>query len=306
MSSFSRFGSALLALAIVTPAVSSAAENDEPPGPVLRVPGFPPVQLPRANPGFEPLHPGPGDNSADGLDRPNSDLYHEFGTVTPGGGAKSRNRAAQPDYGGLVIGPGGIVKPTPRPTAPPAPKQLTPEEKQAQIRKALRPATPLAIARRKTLDDLYTKLAAAKDENEAKGLASLISAVWMRSGSDTADLLMARAETAIASKNLPLALSVLDKLVELKPKWAEAWNKRATVRYLSGDLNGSMADVDRTLKLEPNQFSALSGLAMILQQTGFDRRALQVYRRVLSIYPHQPDIERTVDRLTLQVEGQGI
>ena len=67
-----------------------------------------------------------------------------------------------------------------------------------------------------------------------------------------------------------------------------------------------MADVDRTLKLEPNQFSALSGLAMILQQTGFDRRALQVYRRVLSIYPHQPEIERTVDKLTLQVEGQGI
>ena len=328
MSSIIWFGSALFALAIVTPAFSSAAESDDPPGPVLRVPGFPPVQLPRANPGFEPLHPPPGDNSADGLDRPNSDLYHEFGTVTPGGGAKSRNRV-QPDYGGLVIGPGGIVKPTPRPTAPPVPdhrapaakhaqqpnprpaappkpKQLTPEEKQAQIRKALRPPPPLAVARRKTLDDLYTKLAAAKDENEAKGLASLISAVWMRSGSDTADLLMARAETAIASKNLPLALSVLDKLVELKPKWAEAWNKRATVRYLSGDLNGSMADVDRTLKLEPNQFSALSGLAMILQQTGFDKRALQVYRRVLSIYPHQPEIERMVDKLTLQVEGQGI
>ena len=301
MSSVSRFGSALLALAIASPTLSSAAESDDPPGPVLRVPGFPPVQLPRANPGFEPLHPLPGDNSAGGIDRPNNDLYHEFGTVTPGGGAKTRNRIQQ-DYGGMVGGPGGVVKPP----APPKPKQLTPEEKQAQIRNALRPATPLAIARRKTLDDLYTKLAAAKDETEAKGLASLIAAVWMRSGSDTANLLMARAENAIAAKDYPLALSVLDKLVELQPKWAEAWNKRATVRYLSGDLNGSMADVDRTLKLEPNQFSALSGLAMILQQTGFDRRALQVYRRVLSIYPHQPEIERTVDKLTLQVEGQGI
>ena len=306
MSSVSRcFGSALLALAMAAPAVTSAAEGDDPPGPVLRVPGFPPVQLPRANPGFEPLHPRPGDNSADGLDRPDNDLYHEFGTVTPGGGAKARDRAQQ-DYGGLVIGPGGVVKPTAKPTAPPKPKQLTPEEKQAQIRKALRPATPLAVARRKTLDDLYTKLAAAKDENEAKGLASLITAVWMRSASDTANLLMARAENAIATKNYPLALNVLDRLVELQPSWAEAWNKRATVRYLSGDLNGSMADVDRTLKLEPNQFSALNGLAMILQQTGFDKRALQVYRRVLSIYPHQPEIERNVEKLTLQVEGQGI
>ena len=298
---------AVFALAVVSPAAPSvAAEDDDPPGPVLRIPGFPPVQLPRANPGFEPLHPrAPRNNSAGGVERPDNELYHEFGTVTPGGGAKSRNRVQQ-DFGGLVIGPGGVVKPAPKVSAPPKPKQLTPEEKQAQIRKALQPSPPLAIARRKTLDDLYTKLAAAKDESEAKGLASLISAVWMRSGSDTANLLMTRAATAVAAKNLPLALSVLDKLVELQPKWAEAWNRRATVRYMSGDLDGSMADVDRTLKLEPNHFAALSGLAMILQHTGFDKRALQVYRRVLSIYPHQPDIEKTVDKLTLSVEGQGI
>ena len=301
---------------MASPSLPAFAESDEPPGPVLRVPGFPPVQLPGANPGFEPLHPrsdshsagnnGVGSNSADGLDRPDNDLYHEFGTVTPGGGAKSRNRVQQ-DYGGMVVGPGGLVRPPPpKAAALPKPKQLTPEEKQAQIRAALRPPAPLATARRKTLEDLYVKLAAAKDESEAKGLASLIAAVWMRSGSDTANLLLTRAQSAIAAKNYPLALSVLDKLVELQPTWAEAWNKRATVRFLSGDLNGSMADVDRTLKLEPNQFSALGGLALILQQTGFDKRALQVYRRILSIYPHQPLIEQTIDKLSLQVEGQGI
>ena len=67
-----------------------------------------------------------------------------------------------------------------------------------------------------------------------------------------------------------------------------------------------MADVDHVLKLDPNHFAALNGLAMILQRTGFDKRALQVYRRELAIYPHQPDLEKVVEKLTLEVEGQGI
>ncbi len=212
----------------------------------------------------------------------------------------------------MVIGPGGVVKPpartdrrlgSPKTAAKAAP---TFEEKQAQIRKALIPQQPLSVARRKTLDDLYGKLAGAKDENEAKGVASLIMAVWLRSGSDTANLLMARADSAIASQDYPLALSVLDRLVELQPGWAEAWNKRASARYLAGDLNGSMADVDRVLKLEPKHFAALNGLAMILQRTGFNKRALQVYRRELAIYPHRTDIEQLVEKLSAEVEGQGI
>ena len=67
-----------------------------------------------------------------------------------------------------------------------------------------------------------------------------------------------------------------------------------------------MSDVEQVLKLEPNHFAALSGMAMILQRTGFDKRALQIYRRELTIYPHQPELEKLVEKLTLEVEGQGI
>ena len=224
--------------------------------------------------------------------------------MTPGGGARAYDRGQS--FGGTVVGPGGVIKPPPKRVQAPKPKPLTPEEKQAQIRKALTPPPPVAVVRRRGLDDLYAKLAASKDEDEAKQVAAVIAAVWMRSGSDTANLLMVRAETAAARKNYPLALTVLDSLVALQPSWAEAWNKRATVRYLSGDLNGAMADVDHVLKLEPNHFAALNGLAMILQQTGFEKRALQVYRRELAIYPHQPEIEKLVEDLSREVEGQGI
>ena len=300
----------LLSFALVTLAMISQAslvradDADGGSNPVLRIPGLPPVPLPPGTHVFGPGQRDPAGDPSGDLQRPDADIYHEFGTVTPGGGVHALDGTR--DFGGMVVGPGGVIRPEPKPIRRAAPKVLTPEEKQAQIRKALTPQPPLAVVRRKTLDDLYVRLAAAKDESEAKGVASLIVAVWNQSGSDTANLLMARAEQAALTRDYPLALSVLDKVVSLRPGWAEAWNKRATVRYLAGDLNGSMADVDHVLKIEPNHFAALNGLAMILQRTGFSKRALQVYRRELAIYPHQPEIEQIVEKLTSEVEGQGI
>ena len=232
-----------------------------------------------------------------------SDPFRDFGTrVLPNG-------RGRPDNYGTVIGPGGVVPPPPEPkrrAIAPKKKTLTAEEQAAAIRRALTPKPSLSAARRHTLDDLYGKLAAASEAEEAKGLATLIANIWMRSGSDTANLLMQRAAKAQATNAYPVALDLLDRIVELQPNWAEAWNRRATVRFLAGDLDGSMADVEHVLKLEPKHFGALQGMGLILQKTGFDKQALEVYRRALAIYPHQPELKETVDKLTLQVEGQGI
>ncbi len=315
-----RLVSLVTALAILSPApfAWAADDGDAPDAPTLRIPGLPPIPMPPGTHVYGPDSGVPG-NRAPQVATPDADLYHEYGTVTPGGGRRDKGglpgyggvggRAGADLYGGTVIGPGGVVKTMPdvrRQAAEPKTPPLTAEQKQAQIRKALTPKPSMAFSRRQTLDDLYGKLAQAKDEDESKGLASLIAAVWMRSGSDTADLLMARSEKAIADKNYPLAVEVLNRIVELQPTWAEAWNKRASARYLAGDLDGAMSDVEQVLKLDPNHFAALSGMAMILQRTGLDKRALQIYRRELAVYPHQPELEKMVEKLTLEVEGQGI
>src|SRR5262245_28790566 len=61
-----------------------------------------------------------------------------------------------------------------------------------------------------TLDRLFERLAAAKTPEEAKGIANLIQRRWARSGSDTADLLMTRAQDALKARELPLAIELLD------------------------------------------------------------------------------------------------
>jgi tetratricopeptide (TPR) repeat protein len=155
-----------------------------------------------------------------------------------------------------------------------------------------------------TLDDLYARLALAKDADETSGLVTAIDRLELDSGSDAGDLLMARVIAAINLKNYEVALALLDKIVVLQPDWAEAWNKRATVRYIIDDYDGSMADIAHVLKLEPRHFGALSGMGMILERGGFREDALRAFRRALAIAPHLETLKSNVDRLTKSVEGQ--
>jgi tetratricopeptide (TPR) repeat protein len=158
--------------------------------------------------------------------------------------------------------------------------------------------------RQKILDELFDRLGKAGDESEAKGIAGAIDRVWMRSGSDTADLLMKRAVQAIGHKNLTLSQDILDKIVIIDPTWAEGWNKRATARYLADDDTGAMEDLAHVIALEPRHYAALAGMGFILQRRGFDKLALRAFRRAIEINPQQEDLRKIVDKLTLEVEGQ--
>ena len=166
------------------------------------------------------------------------------------------------------------------------------------------PPTPPTHAQ--ILDRLFVRLAKASDPDEAAGIAGVIERLWMQSGSDTADLLMARAMEAAQASHRDVALSLLDKIVVLDPGWAEAWNKRATLRFLDNDDSGAMEDIGHTLALEPRHFGALSGMGFILKRNGLEKGALTALRRAQSIYPESPDIKKAVDDLVPDVEGRDL
>ena len=52
------------------------------------------------------------------------------------------------------------------------------------------------------------------------------------------------------------------------------------------DFGRSLADIRQVLTREPRHFGALAGLGMIMQELGDDKRALDVYRRVIEVNPH--------------------
>lgn len=173
---------------------------------------------------------------------------------------------------------------------------------------AARPA-PLPRAgeagRRGTLDDLFARLAAAKDEDEAKGVAQLIERRLGRSGSDTADLLMVRSAEALESKDAALAIELLDRVTQLKPDWAEAWARRASAFYLLDDPVDAMADLHKALEREPRLFAAWAALGHIAMANDDKRQALAAFRRALAIHPFL-DVKRIVERLAPEIDGRDL
>jgi tetratricopeptide (TPR) repeat protein len=151
------------------------------------------------------------------------------------------------------------------------------------------------------LDSLYRRLALAKDPAESQGIVALITRRQLQSGSDTADLLMARAIAAMGTGQVDVSMPILDAIIALQPNWAEAWNRRATARFLAEDERGSMADIAHVLALEPRHFGALSGMGMILEHRGFDDDALRAYSQALAIAPGLQSLRDAVDRLNKKV-----
>jgi tetratricopeptide (TPR) repeat protein len=184
---------------------------------------------------------------------------------------------------------------------PPRPGTVAPSEKDDNP--AAGPSAP-ARSPAATLDRLFERLAAAKDAEEAKGIANLIQRRWARSGSDTADLLMTRAQTAMRGKQLELAIELLDRVVSLQPDWAEGWNQRANALFIAGDPIRSMLDIGEALKREPRHYGAMMGLGTILRQQGDDKRAMVAYRRALEVYPQMEAIKSVVDSLKIEVDGR--
>ena len=89
----------------------------------------------------------------------------------------------------------------------------------------------------------------------------------------------------VRSFDLAGAVAILDELIALTPDWAEGWSQRAAVRFMQGDFEGSLADIEETLQREPRHFGSLAGMAIILMQQGRVEQAQATLRQAVGIHP---------------------
>ncbi len=132
------------------------------------------------------------------------------------------------------------------------------------------------------LDGLFDRLKTA-DEAEAGRIEREIQIEWSKSGSPALDLLLQRGRDAMDLGDLPQAIDHFSAIIDQDPNFAEAWNARATAYYMAGEFGPSVADIAKVLTLNPRHFGALSGLAMILEETGKPERALEAYRAAIAL-----------------------
>jgi tetratricopeptide (TPR) repeat protein len=125
-----------------------------------------------------------------------------------------------------------------------------------------------------------------RDPPLAARAESALWAMWCRSDRPDLDAQLGEAVAALERRDFAGAERLLTALIEAAPEWAEAWNKRATVRYLAGDYPGSIADCRQTLARTPHHFGALSGQGLCHMALEQYAPAAAMFRRALQVHPH--------------------
>ena len=162
------------------------------------------------------------------------------------------------------------------------------------------------IDRPKVLAQLYEQLGKVADAEAAAPIMEAIQRIWRLSGSDTVDLLMARAERFTKEDDLDLAQKIIDAAVDMAPDQAEAWDLRAKINFLKKDYDAATADLKRALDRDPKHYDAMNDLGVVYEAMGSKKEALEAYRKALAVNPYLSEPKRAVEELRRAIEGQDI
>ena len=156
------------------------------------------------------------------------------------------------------------------------------------------------------LDPLFDELRTAEDPEAAFRAERSIWSIWLQHDDQQVEEMMAVGTTAMNLGNLEDALAVFDKMIEVEPDYAEAWNKRATVHYALGDYEASLADIEETLDREPRHFGALSGRGLCYAAQDKLEEAIRAFEAALDLHPHSRGAQTSIDLLREALEGRSI
>ncbi|HEV3177556.1 MAG TPA: tetratricopeptide repeat protein [Stellaceae bacterium] len=153
------------------------------------------------------------------------------------------------------------------------------------------------------LKDLFGELKDATSSLEARVIEAKVWKIWTENGNPRIDALMDRGVNAMSVDDTETALAAFNEVVRLDDSFAEGFNKRATVEFARHDFAASVADIERTLQLEPRHFGALAGLGQVYLAMNKKAAALKAFEAALAIDPKLENVQRTVTELKLQLEG---
>lgn len=135
------------------------------------------------------------------------------------------------------------------------------------------------------LPALFDQLKSAANTDEATIIERQIWEIWHTAPNTDLQQMLRDGMNAMNHSDFAHARSIFDKMIEIAPAYAEAWNKRATVNYLMRDLPASLSDIAETLKREPRHFGAIAGRGLVHIQGQRLAQAAEAFEEVLTISP---------------------
>lgn len=123
------------------------------------------------------------------------------------------------------------------------------------------------------------------DETTRELAADRLWQLWFGAAGPEAEQRLIYGEQLFEQKEWEKAEAALSALIQDRPDFAEAWNRRATLRYLQNRYEASLHDCRETVRLEPEHFGAWHGMALCLVAIRDYSQAARAARRALEIQP---------------------
>jgi tetratricopeptide (TPR) repeat protein len=149
---------------------------------------------------------------------------------------------------------------------------------------------------------LLVKALRDPDEEVRDRAEQAMWSIWSRSGDQEVDRLYQAGVQQMSAGELRQSIATFTRIIELKPDFAEGWNKRATLYFLVGDFRKSLADCDEVMKRNPYHFGALAGYAQIYVHLEYYDRALDYSQRALKVNPNMDGVRHNVELIERLLE----
>ena len=158
----------------------------------------------------------------------------------------------------------------------------------------------------KKLDRLFNDLK-FKNATLSYEIEQKIWELWSTHPSDkNLTTMLAEGSNLVNKQKFDQAIVVFSKVIDLDPKWAEAWNKRATVLYMIGEFQKSQDDIDKVLELEERHFGALAGQGLVNIQLENYEKAIMSYKKAQQIYPKMKSPKIMIKQIEELIRSQSI
>ena len=162
----------------------------------------------------------------------------------------------------------------------------------------LLPASLLADQTDERLNDLFSALLVSTDLTTLRATENKIWEIWFEHPNNNVEQLMQLGVTRMNYNRYADAMLIFSQLIENFPDYAEGWNRRATLHYVLGNYEESIADIEQVLDLEPRHFGALSGLGLVYLQQEQLSKAKQAFEDLIDVHPNSPNARENLRRVT--------
>lgn len=154
------------------------------------------------------------------------------------------------------------------------------------------------------MDDanLLAKRLHDEDARVQQAAAESMWQIWSRSNDPAIDVLYQRGVQELNAGQLGQAVATFSSIIQKKPAFAEAWNKRATTYFMMGEWALSLKDCDEVIHRNPQHFGALSGYGQIYLNLGDFPNAITYLERALAVNPKLPGVPATIKLLEQKLQ----